>query len=228
MLLVIRRLIKLQNKKMEIIKKISHDKKRNINKQKHNLEYDFLDIQLNMIETDYKKKSLYIEVNNEYFSKYKLTHTEVIKKRYNDDKELLNFYNQYFNELEKMEKIGMCIWKLFGELWNDEKQSLILQILSLTLLIEKQSLIVKKQILNINKKKSKSKKPEDIRFKKDKLYLLKLLSINKNYYIKNLDFINIKSSFDDLEKIQLKKREESKCELYKEYERIYCDTVRNS
>jgi hypothetical protein len=180
-----------------------------------------------MIDTDYKKKSLYIEVNNEYSEKYKLTHTEVIKKRYNDDKELINFYNQYFNELEKMEKIGMCIWKLFGELWSDEKQSLILQILSLTLLIEKQSLTIKKHILNINKKKAKSKTPEDIRFKNDKLYLLKLISINRDFYINNVNFIDITSNFADLEKIQLKKREESKKELNKEYERLYSDTIIN-
>jgi hypothetical protein len=121
----------------------------------------------------------------------------------------------------------MCIWKLFGELWNDEKQTLILQILSLTLLIEKQALCVKKAILNISKKKAKSKNPEDIKFKDDKLYLLKLISINKAFYTNNIDFIDIKSSFNDLQKIQLKKREEGKKELYKEYERIYSDTIIN-
>ncbi len=204
--------------------KINYNKKYN-KKEMNNSEYDFLDIQLNMIEEDYKKKSLYLEVNNEYLQKYKLSQPEVIKKRYNDDEELLNFYNQYFNELEKIEKIGMCIWKLFGELWNEEKQSLILQILSLTLLIEKQSLFIKKQILNINKKKSKSKKPEDIRFRNDRLYFLKLITINKNYYINNVEFVDIKSSLSDLEKIQLTKREESKKALYKEFDRIYTDTI---
>jgi hypothetical protein len=192
----------------------------------YKLEYDFLDIQLNMLEKDYKNKSLYLEVIKEYHDKYKLSQSEVIQKRYNDDNELLNFYNQYLNELEKMEKIGMCIWKLFGELWNDEKQTLILQILSLTLLIEKQALFIKKQILTINKKKAKSSKASDVRFRNDRSYFLKLIDINKNYYINDLEFININSSFKDLEKIQLIKREEGKKKLYKEFERIYSDTIK--
>jgi hypothetical protein len=207
-------------------------KNKNSNQNNHNtpnnnleLEYDFLDIHLSKIEQDYKNTSLYLELNKEYYDKYKITHLDVIKKRYNDAPELLNFYNQYFTELEKIEKIGMLIWKLFGDLWVDEKQSLILQILSLTLLIEKQVLRLKKSILNLTKAKSKSKNPGDIKFKSDKSYFFNLISINKDYYIKNIEFVDIKSSFNDLEQIQLKKREESKRELKKEFDRIYSETI---
>ena len=207
-------------------------KNKNTNHRPHNtrnndleLEYDFLDIHLSKIEQDYKNTSLYLELNKEYYDKYKITHLDVIKKRYNDAPELLNFYNQYFTELEKIEKIGMLIWKLFGDLWVDEKQSLILQILSLTLLIEKQVLRLKKSILNLTKAKSKSNNPGDIKFKSDKSYFFNLISINKDYYIKNIEFVDIKSSFNDLEQIQLKKREESKRELKKEFDRIYSETI---
>jgi hypothetical protein len=192
-----------------------------------NLEHTSLDIELNISDTEYKEKSLYHEIDNEYFDKYKLTRLDMIKKRYNEDNEILNFYNQYFNEIEKLEKIGMYIWKLFGDLWNEEKQTLILQILSLTLLVEKQYLKLKKTILKLNKNKSKSRKDEDIRFKKDISYLFSMISKNKDYYINNIEFIDINSKYSDLEKIQLKKREESKRELYKEYDRIYNDTINN-
>ncbi len=198
--------------------------KHNIKQNKENkLEYDFLDIQLNMIEQHYKKNSLYLDINNQYLEKYKISHYELLKKRYYEDSEILNFYNQYFNELEKLEKIGMCIWKLFGELWNEEKQNLILQILSLILLIEKQSLKIKTMILKISKNKSKMKTQIDLKFKEDRVYFLNLLNINKDYYINNIDFIDIESNFSDLEKIQLKKKEESRKELIKEFDRIYCD-----
>jgi hypothetical protein len=201
--------------------------KKDTNKKDDKLEYGFLDIQLDKINQDYKKTSIYLEINNEYHEKYNLTHQELFKKRYNNDQELLNFYNQYFNEVEKLEKIGMCIWKLFGNLWNDEKQTLILQILSLTLLIEKQSLLLKRAIMTIKKNKLKSKKVEDMRFKADILHFLKLIKLNKDCYINDLEFIDIKSNYDELEKIYLKKRGEVKKELYKEYDRFYSDITSN-
>jgi hypothetical protein len=36
-------------------------------------------------------------------------------------------YEQYYNMIEKLEDIGFKIWKMFGDLWKEEKQSLIIK-----------------------------------------------------------------------------------------------------
>jgi hypothetical protein len=133
---------------------------------------------------------------------------EIINKRYNNDKEIIDFYNIYYDEIEKLEEIGFRIWKLFGELWKEEKQEFILNILSLTLLLEKETLKIKKIILNMVNKKKK--------LKKDQKYLLELIEKNTTEY----KFININSSFDDINKLYINSREKLKDNINKEMTRL--------
>ena len=60
---------------------------------------------------------------------------DILKKRYNDDVEILDFYNMYYNELEDIEYKSNTIWKLFENMWKEEKQEIILEILNLILIL---------------------------------------------------------------------------------------------
>ena len=132
----------------------------------------------------------------------------IINKRYNNDLEINNFYHQYYDEIEKIEEIGFRIWKLFGELWKEEKQEFILNILSLSLLLEKETLKIKKIIVNMVNKKNK--------LKKDKEYLLKLVEENSSEY----KFVNINSSFDDITQLYINSRQKLKNNIDKEITRL--------
>jgi hypothetical protein len=152
-------------------------------------------------------------MNDKYFSlikelKDKYNIEAIINKRYNNDLEINNFYHQYYDEIEKIEEIGFRIWKLFGELWKEEKQEFILNILSLSLLLEKETLKIKKIIVNMVNKKNK--------LKKDKMYLLKLVEENSSEY----KFIDINSSFDDINKLYRDNRQKLKNNIDKEITRL--------
>jgi hypothetical protein len=141
---------------------------------------------------------------------------DILKKRYNDDVEILDFYNMYYNELEDIEYKSNTIWKLFENMWKEEKQEIILEILNLILILEKQFLNMKKFIINI-----KSKKSDHPKIKDDTEYLIKL--VQKNTDINDIN-IDIKLPFDKLqEKYNLKQRQ-FKEEIEREYIRITNDT----
>ncbi len=133
----------------------------------------------------------------EFKSKYNIA--EIIQSRYNDT-DITNFYHKYFEEIEKIEKIGFKIWRMFGELWNEEKQGLIINILSLLLLIEKQIIYLKKLIFQIQTEKNKK-------------YLLtfmdELNGINDINGI-NEHYIDINKSYSEIEIIYQEKRNKLK------------------
>jgi len=159
---------------------------------------------------DYESKSIVKELKE----KYQIV--DILKKRYNNDTEILDFYNMYYNELEDIEYKSNIIWKLFQNMWKEEKQEIILEILNLILILEKQSLNIKKFIINI-----KSKKSYHPKIKEDTEYLMKLVEKNKNL---NDITVDIKSSFDNLnEKYNLKQKQFTE-EIEKEYIRITNDT----
>ncbi len=127
----------------------------------------------------------------EFKSKYNIT--EIIQSRYNDT-DITNFYHNYFEEIEKIEKIGFKIWKMFGELWNEEKQGLIINILSLLLLIEKQIIYLKKLIFQIQNEKNKK-------------YLLTFVNELSD---KDEHYIDINKSYSEIEIIYQEKRSKLK------------------
>lgn len=159
---------------------------------------------------DYESKSIVKELKE----KYQIV--DILKKRYNNDTEILDFYNMYYNELEDIEYKSNIIWKLFQNMWKEEKQEIILEILNLILILEKQSLNMKKFIINI-----KSKKSYHPKIKEDTEYLMKLVEKNKN---SNDITIDIKSSFDNLNEKYNLKQKQFKEEIEKEYIRITNDT----
>jgi hypothetical protein len=140
---------------------------------------------------------------------------DILKKRYNNDNEILDFYNEYYNELETIESNSNMIWKLFRDIWNNEKLETILQILNLILILEKQSLYMKKLIINMKDKESQYPK-----LKEDKEYLLKIIENTKNT---NDFYIDIKTTFVDLEEKYNINKQKFKEEIEKEYIRITND-----
>jgi hypothetical protein len=156
----------------------------------------------------------YKSIVKELKEKYNIN--DVLKKRYNNDVEILDFYNMYYNELENIEYKSNTIWKLFGNMWKEEKQEIILEILNLILILEKQSLNIKKFIINI-----KSKKSDHPKIKDDTDYLMKLIEKNTNINDINID---IKLPFDNLQKKYNLKQQQFKEEIEREYIRITNDT----
>lgn len=140
---------------------------------------------------------------------------KILKKRYNNDIEILNFYQQYYNEIEKLERFGFNIWKMFGQLWEQEEQTLIINLLSLILILEQQVLKIKRMIIKIcNKKKND-------RLESDKEYLCKLVN---NYNYDHIKFVDIKSSYDDITQMYNVNRENLKNIIENEYQRIISET----
>jgi hypothetical protein len=152
------------------------------------------------------EKSLISEIKSKYNN-----FDSILVKRYDNDSEIINFYHEYNNEIEKLEKIGFNVWKMFGELWKEEKQSLIIDILTLFLLIEQQIIKLKKMIYSISNKNKHHKIQED------KKYLLKFVD---NYVNLNSRYIEIDSSYDEISEIYVKNRIKLKETIENEYERI--------
>jgi hypothetical protein len=149
-------------------------------------------------------------------SKYNLT--EIINQKYKDDDDIINFYHKYFEEIEKIENIGFQIWKLFGLLWQEEKQNLILNILSMTLMLERDILQIKKSILKL-----KITKNTNMQFQEDSKYLIKLLEKIKS---DNYEFIDINSDYSRIIEKYKNGRHRFMKELEEEYSR-FTNTVKN-
>ncbi len=144
---------------------------------------------------------------------------EILNKRYNNDTEILNFYQEYYNEIEQLERFGFNIWKMFGQLWEKEEQTLIINLLSLILILEQQVLKIKRMIVKMcNQKKN-------ARLQSDKEYLFKIIdNYNYDHTYNNIKFINIQSSYDDLVDMYTRHRTNFKNIVEKEYQRIISET----
>lgn len=81
-------------------------------------------------------------------NKYKIE--EILLKKYGDD--VKTFYQENKNALFELEDKTNQIWGLFISLWSIETQSLIIKILELISLTEREGLKIKKHIFEISKK----------------------------------------------------------------------------
>jgi hypothetical protein len=124
------------------------------------------------METDSTLTSSFVK---ELKEKYNIK--EIINSRYENNDEITTFYEQYYNTLEKLEEIGGKIWKMFGDLWVAEKQTLIINILSMILLLEKEALKAKRLVLGVIRKHKNNSQ-----IAKDKEYLLKIIDHNYKIY----------------------------------------------
>lgn len=151
-------------------------------------------------------KSIVKELKNKYDV------LKIIRERYNNDDDLLNFYNTYYEEIEDLEYIGLQIWNFFGLIWKEERQDLILNILTMTLSLEKAFLKIKKSIILIQKKKM-----EDQVFKEDYEYLVKLVDKLRQ---DNNEYIDINSSYSELQEKYKQSRIKFKNHVEEEYIRL--------
>ena len=165
-------------------------------------------MEINKFEEEELEKSIIVDLKKKYNIE------NIIIKRYDNDLEINNFYQIYYNEIEKLEKIGFDIWKLFTKLWKNENQEIILNILNLIIFLEKESLKIKRIVLNIM---NKNKHPNLI---EDKQHLLDLVNKRRNEYEMNYKFVDINSSYEDLVKLYLESKEKCNLELEKEFQRL--------
>lgn len=149
---------------------------------------------------------------NELKDKYDVV--EIINKRYDGDENIINFYNQYYNEIEKIEKIGFEIWKIFSDMWKEEKQEYILEILKMSLFIERNVLNIKKKLLELNLKNNYQ---NNHKIQEDKRYLLKLIDKTSNTHT---IYIPINSNYEDLCEKYMKSREDFKMTIEEEFKRL--------
>jgi hypothetical protein len=162
--------------------------------------------------TKFKEEELEKSIIVDLKKKYNIEN--IIMKRYDNDLEINNFYQIYYNEIEKLEKIGFDIWKLFTKLWKNENQEIILNILNLIIFLEKESLKIKRIVLNIMNKNKHHNLIED------KQHLLDLVNKRRNEYEMNYKFVDINSSYEDLVKLYLESKEKCNLELEKEFQRL--------
>ncbi len=165
-------------------------------------------MEINKSDEELLEKSIILELKQKYDIE------KIISSRYDNNVEINNFYQTYYNEIEKLEQIGFDIWRLFSKLWKDEKQETILNILSLIIFLEKESLKVKKIILNII---AKNKHPNLI---EDKEHLLLLIDRQKKEFQDNYKFININSSYENLVQLYLENKKKGYIEFEKEFQRL--------
>ena len=158
------------------------------------------------------EKPIFIELKE----KYNLI--KIISTRYNNDPELINFYETYHKEINKLEEIGLQIWTIFGNIWSEEKQDLILQLLSLTLFIEKQTLYMKKLVINIYNKKKYTHTASE----RDFNLLLSMLNKYKNNSLLKLD---INYSLEDVKKRYNEGRTELKKTIESEYQKLISEPI---
>jgi hypothetical protein len=164
------------------------------------------------------EKNIYKDTNYEYDKpivkelKNKYDVLKVIRERYDNDEEVLNFYNTYYQEIEDIEYIGLQIWKIFGLIWNEEKQDMILNLLTMTLALEKVFLKIKKSIIDIH-----NKKKEDQIFKEDYEYLVQLVEKIRQ---DNNEYININCEYSDLQEKYTQSRIKFQNHIEEEYTRL--------
>jgi hypothetical protein len=162
------------------------------------------------METDSTLTSSFVK---ELKEKYNIK--EIINSRYENNDEINTFYEQYYNMIEKLEEIGFKIWKMFGDLWVAEKQILIINILSMILLLEKEALKAKRLVLGVIRKHKNNSQ-----INKDKEYLLRLINNNYQTYNSRYNFIDININYEKITEIYKINRTKFKEEIEKEMQNL--------
>ena len=154
-----------------------------------------------------------------------------LKEKYDNNLNIESFSKTFFNGVENLENICYKILGLFKNLWYDEKKETIIEILSLILYIERESLKIKKLILGLilpkEEKNLNSNLNSNLKFEKDKNIFLDILEKikNDNQKLNNLT-INISLnknnniSLEDLLKNIENKQNDLKTEIDKLYEKL--------
>ena len=112
---------------------------------------------------------------------------DIINNRYG--KSFFNFYVNSEKKILELDNLGLYVWELFGILWQDEKQELILNILTCLNTLEKISLELKKKLYDLIKEEDKMEL-----FEKDRVVWDLLLS----EYYSNHECVDLDLEWDQL------------------------------
>ena len=151
-----------------------------------------------------------------------------LKEKYDNNVNIETFSNKFFIGIENLENICYKILALFKNIWYDEKKETIIEILSLILYLERESLKIKKLILGlILPKENKNLKDKNLKLENDKHIFLDILEKikNDNQKLHNLTIDislnkNNNISLEDLLKNIENKQNELKDEIDKLYKKI--------
>ena len=146
-----------------------------------------------------------------------------LKEKYNNNLKIESFSKTFFDAIENLENICYKILGLFKNLWYDEKKETIIEILSLILYLERESLKIKKLILGlILPKEENLNSNSNLKFENDKHIFLDILEKikNDNQKLNNLT-VNINISLEDLLKNIENKQNDLKTEIDKLYEKLF-------
>ena len=109
-----------------------------------------------------------------------------LKEKYDNNVNIETFSKKFFDGIENLENICYKILVLFKNIWNDEKKETIIEILSLILYLERESLKIKKLILGLilskedKNLKDKNLKDKNLKLENDKHIFLDILEKIKN------------------------------------------------
>jgi len=149
-----------------------------------------------------------------------------LKEKYDNNLKIESFSKTFFDAVENLENICYKILELFKNLWYDEKKETIIEILSLILYLERESLKIKKLILGLILPKeenlnSNSNSNSNLKFENDKHIFLDILEKiqNDNQKLNNLT-VNINIPLEDLLKNIENKQNDLKTEIDKLYEKL--------
>jgi hypothetical protein len=151
-----------------------------------------------------------------------------LKEKYDNNVNIETFSNKFFVGIENLETICYKILALFKNIWNDEKKETIIEILSLILYLERESLKIKKLVLGlILPKENKNLKDKNLILENDKHIFLDILEKikNDNQKLNNLTIdINLNNNNNNnniLLKDLLKNIENKQNELKDEIDKLY-------
>jgi geranylgeranyl pyrophosphate synthase len=144
-------------------------------------------------ETEHKTDNL---ITSRFKNKYYLGFTDNIIKKYGKDIEIsnriINNFDICLNELMESEILGINIWKNFNDLWNKEKQDIIIKILEFSLEIDNKQIKIRKIIKNII----------DIdMLDEDKKFILKIIKQLESNYLYLFKKININNTLEEIKNI---------------------------
>ena len=149
-----------------------------------------------------------------------------LKEKYDNNVKIESFSKTFFNGIENLENICYKILGLFKNLWYDEKKETIIEILSLILYLERESLKIKKLILGLILPRDEKNLNSNLKFENDKHIFLEILEKiqNDNQKLNNLT-VNISLNknnilLEDLLKNIENKQNDLKTEIDKLYEKL--------
>ena len=154
-----------------------------------------------------------------------------LKEKYDNNVNIETFSKKFFDGVDHLENICYKILSLFKNIWYDEKKETIIEILSLILYLERESLKIKKLILGlILSKEDENLKDKNLKLENDKDIFLDILEKikNDNQKLHNLTIdISLNNnnnknniSLEDLLKNIENKQNELKDEIDKLYKKI--------